>query len=1093
MARISRNSFQRGKNRSKVIQQFGVPVVDADFNEAQDILQVMAAEAAMASMTTLRATLSGAVRTGIASGTDWQPYATGTAAIFITKGTIYVDGYQLTLDADVDVSANGVAFPAPVTDVYGLLFVDIVLAEKDSSADASIAIPNVGETSLRQVLSTTWTKTESPTSFEAAFTAAAALPVVGAATIWKGNTARVFLARYRRLNGVATVAAAAVFDMRGSIPAERNYRTPLLKFHKAADNLPDEANGHRDGYALWDATTGSLQIGNRANATTDADKLLGAVVLRTPGAPNHRIALDSAQEWTKLGAATANGTPLTFDGTQGLIIADGSGVGYFPAIPTNLSAPFANKVGAFTDVYSVVPVPATQNVAAGVSLSVQTMATFAANQGPGTFMLCYRQGLDLIWWNGHVTKGNLNQPVLDDPTGAIPPNYQLVVGKNGSVHGSGSWALETGLDYLASGFGAGALGLGRVVKALAQRGSWDFARAVRKYGTIIEGGAIPTYHVDNQLFQIEGDGPGLTKIIFNPAETSSRVVTDLAEGVVTAHKIVLRGITFASAEDATHARGYLLSLKAFEVVLENCHFFGGVQIDSPRITIRGCYFAGVGSAVSHWAATNTNFTAQHLNIVAPTGATTTSIKTLIEDCRFDVSNDLGTHSSVVIYPADRSIIVIRNSDWAYVSGLAQASAISIRSVFGNVSIDDCAFRDASGIAKAGTAGAVDFSITNDYNGSLLTLKVGVLYDAAAYISCVVGRARSGTTNVRRCRFHLGNIGNGNTGSRYILWAAMACVINSKTAAASVEMANILFAENRIQLGMDNGLGVGWDTTNAALNQPVTYGFVLGPEYVDPLSITNYVAQDIEVANNFFDIGGEGLVKNAYRGIFGPSWAWPATGNWVTITSAPIVIFNGSGRATAVGIVLTGRTTHAIKVDGNRILQQFTSTNTLQTNLVTTSQISYANGAPQTINDIYVMEGIIVVKGFPATLDSTNNAALYAAPNNQLFNATISNNVIVSRIIAPFVTAIAVFGFNFGIHIHGTFMKVLSNYVHFAPSGNSTGVNAGIYDVFSAPKSVFVGNVCSGSYGILNNNSLGATTPQAADNDFADWPEAHFLS
>lgn len=979
MAKITRNSFSRTKNRVKVVEQTGVPVVDSDFNEAQDISNVQSAESALACFSSLRATTSGGVRAGYAVGTEWQPYAVGTAAVYLRAGTLWVDGYQFTTEADTDLTSYGLTFGAVGgSDVYGLIYADFVFSEVDSTSDPEIAVPYVGETAVRNVLSVTYGKSESTISYEDAFTSVAALPVVAGASLWGGNTARVVLGRYYRLAADTVVAATDVFDMRQAPPSAMMFKQPMVKFHKAGDAIADEGAGHQDGYVLWVASSGVLQIGNR-DVATDAQELMGAASIRIPNTPIHHISLGTNQEWVRNGAADADGTMHTYDAGSGVVLADGSALGFLAPISTKIASARPTQPSGFTDLYAVTPVPATatKNVS-NVQLTVQTLATFEANTVPGTFILCYRKGNDLIWWNGRVTRGSLAQPVLDDPTLPISSSHTINVGKFGATLGNAPWALETALNLLSSGSGSGDLGAGRILKAMVQRGTWDFTRALHVYGQAAE--AAPNYDSmyssGNSLFHLEGEGPGFTALQLSSPENSGRSSTDRGDVMVVAQRVVLRNLTVLTPfSDATHKHGYLFGIIANEVIIENCHFLGGgLWVDSPNITVRNCYVEG--RAATAWTSFKTDVAvigAQHLYLTSTNWTGIIDGRWEISRNKFVVTDETSVNAGIVIDPPaptgtglDHINVDVHHNEFYYNSGASVAPALDIRT-HGHVSVHHNKFRSAVGVAKAGwtaTGAGSHPKDTESFNGSLLsTATVVGSYQAAGYIAVTYGRSHSSKLDVLNNFFDMSSVGAGSATARYVLWAAMA-VITCGTHVTAVEVQNIRFRENEVRMWIDtvNSSSLGWTALSSSTKQPAVYGFICAPNMARSSLITSYAVGNISVEDNTFDIGGHTTPAGVWRTIIAPSnnQEIPASGVWLDLPSLPIGI---AGNLTDFSDA-TNISMHGLKVTGNKIVQRpVSTTKTWNIGVVTLSATGEGTGIgagpPATDNDIWGFIGISV--------------------------------------------------------------------------------------------------------------------------------------
>ena len=1054
MAKISRNSFSRGKNRTKVIEQIGIPVVDADFNEAQDILSVMNAEAAMACFSSIRAAATAGVNQGYAVNDDFKPYASGTATVFITKGTLFVDGYQLTLDTDLDLTTVGVTFAAPGAQVYGLVYLDVVFAERDSVADTSITIPLIGETAIRQVLSTTWRVSEGAT-LAAAYAGVAAFAPAAGATMWKNGTARVYLGRYTRTT-TAVIAAANVVDMRSSVATELVTKLPFVKFHKAADTLAAEGNGHNDGYVIWDASNGRLSIGNR-DVTADSDELLGAMSISMPLAPRQRISQESAQEWLRLGAGTANGSPIQYQAATGLALPDGSAVGFLAG---TLATTQRTKQSGVTDLYGVSPAPATLPLVQAEGLTVQTLATFGSSAAPGTFVLCLRVGNDLIWWNGHVTRGNLTQPVLDDPTAAMPGTHQVIVGKHGSVHGSAAWALETAFNTLATGFGANTLGYGRVMKALVQRGAQEFTRYLTKYGDGTETTLNQNYDINNNVITIDGDGAMVTKLTTNSVDTSLRSPTNLADLELRAARVVLRGFTMkGNVAGASAAASYLMKIDAAEVIIEDCHFWGGLLINANKLRIRNCTFdpqvseeaastpsgvfwpgsttvAGLGAQALYLAGPST-LPSKNTNAGAVVTITAIECTSRIEDCQFHVgATVLGYHGAVILNQSEvaqasmqdfiPARTVIKNCSFRYLSATTTIPSIDVRTKTGSISIEDCSFQDAPGVAKNGSSSGTGLQTANDYGGSVLTLNNGNVM-GAGYVTCLAGRADRSKLDVVRCNFHMGAVGINPGGTQaFRVWGAFVGVCNvlSVGGGTQARYRNITFADNSVQMFLD-GLGAtpgAWASLTAK-DQPVIHGFLMSPDVANAQGFLDVSFEDIVVKDNYFDIGGHTAAAYAWRSIAGLL----GDGSMYH-TSAPIhfSLFNTTISGSAAQ---TGRRYYGIRIQGNRILQRPVSGGgALVSGLFTVSKGSL-NGSLNAANGFWAFVGIIVTPEAPVTpRNFANTTGVNPEAANSTWAGDVKDNEIVCFYATPTYSSGSWTPFYVGILLDWTRCRVDGNWI-----------------------------------------------------------------
>jgi hypothetical protein len=141
MANISRDSFDASKNFDKVIFQQGQPQTDYDLNEAQDIT---------------RNRIKNIINELIGSGSindGWKITGTGASNDFTVKaGTIYKNGYRVSLAADSTASALGLALSTPVSNRTDRVYLDVYEVELDAAADPSMVHPAL----LEKGIEPTW-------------------------------------------------------------------------------------------------------------------------------------------------------------------------------------------------------------------------------------------------------------------------------------------------------------------------------------------------------------------------------------------------------------------------------------------------------------------------------------------------------------------------------------------------------------------------------------------------------------------------------------------------------------------------------------------------------------------------------------------------------------------------------------------------------------------------------------------------------------------------------------------------------------------------------------------------------------------------
>lgn len=130
MANISRDSFSESKRYDKVILQQGVPLTDYDFNESQDIQR-----------TKLRRVIKELFGDGaLGDGFKVLQASTPNQTVIIKAGTIYVQGYRVTLDANTTVSMP--AAPTSGTRI-DMVYAEVTEQEIDATIDPDIVHPKL--------------------------------------------------------------------------------------------------------------------------------------------------------------------------------------------------------------------------------------------------------------------------------------------------------------------------------------------------------------------------------------------------------------------------------------------------------------------------------------------------------------------------------------------------------------------------------------------------------------------------------------------------------------------------------------------------------------------------------------------------------------------------------------------------------------------------------------------------------------------------------------------------------------------------------------------------------------------------------------
>ena len=921
--RTTRNSFAFSANRKRVNFQISQPVLDNELNEAQDNLVTEAVEVGHAAASALYAAQPNeGPKPVLAFGDAWKPVATG-GAITLTAGTVWVDGYAVTLPANLDLSTapHSLSFAADAGYKHGIVYADLVLGEVDSVTDPSIATPKVGETTTRNVLSCTFKQvtavgTGGGTSvYDTLHATIPALPAATAGRVWGNLTARVVICRYMQQPATAGVVTADIIDLRQMPPGEAQSAHFYVDF---------------PSFASWDVTNSRLQV---SNATA-----------RAAGAPGHLLERGQVATPALVGAGNADGTAAAYDGTGGWVIADGEALGWLAVgvvADTTTFSQFRTK--GTQDVTDTAVAVADGSATLGVhKLSVEPVAVFAAKGDVGTRVLCVRRGSDLHWWNGAITRGVAGRVIVDNPNrSALATELVISEPENGTMRGVALNGVEAALNHLSSALGAGALGTTRSLILRVRRGAWDFTRRLCAYGTTAEvAAAVEAYSATSNTIQLEGDGSECTRMRFRNPEGATRALGSPDLVTMCATRIVLRGITFDSVADATFPLGRLLFLSGAEVVLEDCVFYGPVRISALRVTVKNCTFHGVANAYTNFAegATGNPWVAQHLQLEAhPSGGDHTW---RVEGCSFRINSDVGTHASVIVSDTLADLVcVIEGCRFRYVANTG-IPAVHLAGGWGQVAVRECKFSGARGMEKAGITSA---ALWADVPGWLATYTTIPMYSFGsgrivthAYVSSTSARFKWSKLSVDACSFTMANVGADHATPEWIVWGCCLVYVNYSSAlgAAAVPVHNISFTRNTCVMALDNTYASYLASAAPRTNNPALWGFEVAVPYNDSASISNFVLENVHVEGNVFDIGGATGVDST-RAWRSNTALWPidsatwlggpySAGLLLTMQAHLIGVHLGNRSDNPGGSTFAGRSASGISVVGNRIKQRLQS-------------------------------------------------------------------------------------------------------------------------------------------------------------------------
>lgn len=916
--RISRNTFDYNKNRKGIVFQLGVPAVDNELTEGFDVALVEGVEAGHAAQTALYAAQpSQGPKPVYAFGDAWKPVS-GGGVITLTAGTAYVDGYSLTLAANLDLSSpagGSLDFtPDGALNIYGIIYADIVLTTVDSTADSTILTPNVGETTGRTVLSVTFkqiktTVAGSLTSYDTLFAAIAALPAVTTGRLWGNVTARVVICRYRQAPASAP-AAGDIIDLRQQ--PRGGLAGMLMEF---------------GSFVAWNAATSNLQV--------------SSALAQPIGGPVHNIARGQVATTPALvGAANADGVMAAYDGTNTYVIPDGSCVGWLAVGVAASNTTFSQlRTKGDNDATDASSVSAGSTTLTAHKLSVGTRATFAAYADVGSRFLCTRRGNDLFWANGAITRGSASRVVIDNPNRNAQAYDLVLTGQdNATIGGVAMNGVEAALNYLASAGGVGALGTARSITLRVRRGEWDFTRIIHTYGTTAEvSGVVESYTANANQLELIGDGSECTRIRFRNPEAAARAAGDASVCNLRAYRIRLAGITFDSVHDATFIIGRLLSLEAAEVVLEDCVFHGPVHIKARRVQISNCTFLAAQNASTNFAYASTGdpWVGQHLHL--QTVSATAEHVWNVNDCRFEIRPDPGTQASVLIEDDEGDVVCrISNSKFRYYSSAA-VPAVHVAGSVGQIELTHCRFIEAGGAGKVGITQA---NVNADVAGWLADTAYKTIpfrndgsgrVIAHSYVSVTAGRTRDSRLSVNHCYFSMAQIGR-DVSDNWIVWGCMMAVANyaSAASAAAVRIANIDFSHNVCNMTTDEAQSTYESTMVLRTKNPALWGFYAGTVLPEGAGITNFVLENVSVEGNVFDIGGDDIAKSNLMWRSNTAldpMVWDATlpqQKLLSVQANLIKIDLNNRLDTPGGATFGGRSAAFVRIHGNQIRQRMLS-------------------------------------------------------------------------------------------------------------------------------------------------------------------------
>lgn len=1116
-ADITRNSFNDYSNRKKVEFQLGVPPVDNEMNELQDIIMAEATEGVQSVFSSVRATDTGTpMRFGYAAGTDWSPTASGSPTVSISAGTLFIDGYRLLLQNSLDTSssAGGLTWSTVGgSDAYGYVYLDITQTEVNATQDPTMATALLGETTVREVLTATFNKVESNAGYEAAFALVPALPAVTNPRIYNGNTARVFLFRYHRPAGTSNITQSMLQELTQPIPGDAINRQKFFKTFRY--NATDAAHTPNpilaDGMVVWDPVTQNLQIGSINQGTDGAGNSINnakcGMMYRRSGAGNIDVYIANSvqvQEPQYPATGTGNSPVPLPDPTQGWNIPLGNALGWMVAGPTNHNNMLLRR-GTTSPIYDLgASVPYAADPLIIENLAVAPLTSFQAD--PASFVICANVFNDLIWWNGQVTRGGPSNSTgtgyaaIETP-GESPSPYRAIVAATGNIprpgsnHITGSDALERAMNWSSSSPGIASPQLGTTIPRairLFLRGSGDtyvFGRGTKKWGNSSELGLGNSIVWEGE----EGEySTGKPLLSFTNPYTTARPSSDFAVLALVSTTIKMSNLAFQQdSVGSNYKSGYVAYFYGASVTLENCDFYGPVYVKADKIKIKNCRFYGVNvnSGFANLVPFNTpDALSAGLLYLAKAGLSDSFSEG--GQIRWDVGENLFVcvpdgfsggnycyNSNVVIDTTGGGVGLVKFVNNVFDGQVWEQNIPSIHIAGPNndVIIDDNVFTGAIGCQKHGNDQFVTaFPFNGDYAGTPILQNIGGSSGAVvacAYVSITDSRGPTSSTKIRNNRFSLVNAANiSNSAKPYNLWGA--CIValnNASVGGSSASLFNITYTGNHHIMAAASG-SVGWVNANS---MPALWGFYLCRTLQDGVLLSNLAVQSISIYDNTFDLGGDVLanINTCWRSLVSWNWAdfpWPAGGaGYLTDTSACISIcLRNFSASSQVGVALSGAGANGITVRGNRILQRQLSPqdttgsnpNYLRNEMANTSADPSTGALPYWyFYGIVVSGGDVFESGFagPTGVNTADN------PNgNCIVGAVIDSNLVVYQIFQsdPLVSDANLnqAGIFLGTSTYG---KVTSNIIMMNVTANS---GVGI-EVWGSPSN-------SGNH-IHGNNSL----------------------
>jgi len=914
VADITRETFDKTKNYGRVVIQKGEPVVDNEFNEQSDILMSQTMEVGRSTHQEAFRATEGKGWLAFAEGSDWLVYPSSTTELSVTAGDLYVDGFQLTLDADYNLmTTGGLSITLPtVADVYGLVYMDVVLAEKDSTDDPNIATPQLGETSVRRAYQVTFGFSTSNVSFAAAKSALSTLSGTEP-RLWKGNQGRVFLARFFLASGAATITTESLVDMRQPTPAGTCFQAH--RFVKTLRANSGDGSTVADGAITW--MNNKLQIGRYpGGAATETQNILAGLVLLTPSAPDVHHSKRSTVD--------------TVDQTNSWSLADKEALGFRAR-----DLALFNKKDLVTSPRRLMhdTTPALASPSAVAVLRVTTLTVVSVDSfepGGGSFILCTRIGNDLVWFNGQVTRGNsgTNNAAFVE-LGDQPSPFKAVLGKSGSYHAGPSasgvnssleWALNHSIHDSASGVIKTSTEV-RDLRFFLRPDTYVFSQGNHSYGVDED---------STEVIELVGDNAENTTIQPTPPANGGRSTSVKGALTLSAKVVILRNLYFSGSGTAgTNDPGYDVVINAQKVIIENCRFQRGARIKAGNVTVRNCEFLGsIGTnATLYWPTQTTGEAPALLRLVAP-GTTTRSLTWLVENNDFYGDLPLGCCAMVAV-GSNHSVsaqhtTTILNNRFRYRQAAADSTipAVAITDSWGRVSIKGNDFRGSSGIVKAGNGASGAFPFDGLYDGCPL-YKYGngssnAHIMATAYVSMAHGRRQGTNTEISGNTFDMTKVGVHTGGSaRYAMWGGVIGFSNDNTmgtSGAESVFFGIRIHDNTFDMYSENDK---FDPGNTN-DHPATWGVYFSRSVQDTSAVSSYKLKDIHICNNGFNWyhpDGSSEIHKHWRSVLpGDVSAWAGTGK---LTDQPalvsVVLKNGVNG-------ITMGTSDGVIIDGNRMMQ-----------------------------------------------------------------------------------------------------------------------------------------------------------------------------